>query len=111
LKDRKDKIRSLSDSDIKHKLRQIPHKVETFAASYKTDLELPNGYKRIMSYADNLDDLMAIGKKRLEEENPKLDDCVSALKDIKSTNVTKIEEILYLARDIIREFDADNGIS
>jgi hypothetical protein len=109
--DRESELGKMSDSEVEAVFKHIPQKGESFAKEAKLEYNNLNDKKNILSLSFGLSDLMDDSTVVLDNEKPDLKKCVEALSHIHSTNLSGLENLLYLARDIVREFDMVRGLT
>lgn len=109
--DRDSELERMSDSEVENVFKHIPQKGESFAKEVKLEYNNPNDKRSILSLSFGLSDLMDDSTTVLDNEKPDLKKCVEALSHIHSTNLSGLENLLYLTRDIVREFDMIRGLT
>lgn len=108
LTDGLDHLEKITEDDLRLILRQIFYKVETLGYIMKIDVLAIGALKRIMRYVLSVNILLVESSFSAEDET---DNTKAILSTIKSANTSKLEEVLFLTKDIAREYYTRCGIA
>jgi|GEM_PF-6359001 len=96
-----DHLEKMTEDDLRLILRQVFYKVETLGYIMKIDVLAMGALKRIMRYVLSVNILLVESSFYAEDE---VDHTRAILSTIKSANPGKIEDVLFLTKDIAREY-------
>lgn len=97
------RIERTPETELELIFRHIMHKIDAFAKLLKLDENSKRYFKTILINAIMLY-YMLEEKHGSLKESENLEECVKTVKRIESANLQKVEETLFLARDISQEY-------
>lgn len=100
----KEKIDKMTEAEIKQVFRHIPQKVEEFKRLLGIAYGDAYSYKQLLYYAISLFQLIQQSKAELETQDPP-DDLTKILRRLNSPCTLQLAQLMYLAHDIITEFE------
>lgn len=98
-----ERIETIPETELERIFQHIMHKIDAFAELLRLDKHSRDFLKRVLRSALMLYIVMEEKKGGLREAGD-LQACMSTLQQINSANLNKVEETLYLARDISQEY-------
>ena len=98
-----DRLEKMSEDELRAILSHVFYKIETLGNIMKIDVQTIGALKRIMRYVLSLN-ILLVDSSTTHEDDEEMKNTQAVLSKIKSANLNKLEETLYLARDIAREY-------
>lgn len=102
-------IEKMSEAEIKQVFRHIPQKVDEFKRLLGIAYSDAYSYKQLLYYAISLFQLIQQSKFELETHTP-TDDPTEILRRLDSPCTLHLAQLLYLAHDIVIEFELQKAI-
>lgn len=98
-----ERIDKIPETELERIFRHIMHKVDAFAELLRLDKYTEDFFRRVLRNALMLYIMMEERQGGLKEAG-NMQDCIETLQKIDSAKLNKVEETLYLARDISQEY-------
>ena len=105
-----DRLEKMTEDELRSILRAVFYKVESLGRLMQIDVAVVGAFKRVMRYVLSLNILLVESESSPEEEK-EMENTKAVLSKIKNANPSKMEEALYLTRDIAREFYVKTGLA